>query len=230
MLGRWDEALDVFAQVPDEHRHEGVTESFLSSLPDILIARGDVEGAARVLALYAPYRESDNLQRRAMYLAGAAVVARAQGRLDEAVVAGLEATESSRDRGDTSSQAIKLGLVEAVEAGIALGEPSKVEELVATIEAVPPGLRSPYLGAQVLRFRGRPATGDAAESLLDAAAKRFAELSIPFWRAVTLLELGELAGDDAALEEAREIFEDLKATPWIERCDAATSVRAEVPA
>jgi class 3 adenylate cyclase/tetratricopeptide (TPR) repeat protein len=231
MLGRWDEALETFAEVPEERLHEGTTESFLSSIPEIHRARGDVDEAARVLALYAPYRESDNLQRRSMYLAGAAVVARAQARLDEAVVVGVEATEFSRNRGDTSSQAIKLGLIEAVEAGIALGEPSKAEELVATIEAVPPGLRSPYLSAQALRFRARLARSenDASESF-ETAAKRFGELKIPFWRAVTLLELGELTGDESSLEEARQIFEDLRATPWIDRCNAATPTRTGVPA
>jgi hypothetical protein len=79
---------------------------------------------------------------------------------------------------------------------------------------VPPGLRSPYLGAQALRFRARlAASDDAAFECSDAAAKRFRELSTPFWLAVMLLEHGErlvAAGRPSTAEpllaEAREIF------------------------
>ena len=96
-----------------------------------------------------------------------------------------------------------------------------------------PGLRSPYLGAQALRFRaGSPARGRAAiEQLFEAAAKRFRELEIPFWLAVTLLEHGELTGDTALLDEAREIFERLERRPWLERAGALAGTSAEpVPA
>jgi hypothetical protein len=77
------------------------------------------------------------------------------------------------------------------------------------------------------RFRGRLG-GDPAE--LDAAAERFREIGVPFWLAVTLLEHGELTGDESSLGEAREIFEQLEARPWLERLDAARAVRTEVPA
>ena len=92
-----------------------------------------------------------------------------------------------------------------------------------TIEAVPPGLRSPYLGAQALRFRARLAAEDDAPTLFEAAAKRFRELKIPFWLAVTLLEHSELTGDTALLDEAREIFEQLQASPWLARLERARS-------
>jgi hypothetical protein len=47
---------------------------------------------------------------------------------------------------------------------------------------------------------------------------------------VTLLEHGELTGDGSSLAEAHEIFDGLKATPWIERVGAARGTREEVPA
>ena len=44
MLGRWDEALAAFAEVPAERLLEGVTQGFLSSLPEIHVARGRSTG------------------------------------------------------------------------------------------------------------------------------------------------------------------------------------------
>jgi class 3 adenylate cyclase/tetratricopeptide (TPR) repeat protein len=223
MLGRWDEALAAFAQVPEERLHEGTTESFLSSVPEIHAARGDLDRAAHVLSLYAPYGESENLQRKSMYLAGAAAVARAHGRLGEALEVGAELATPA-DWGEANQQN-KLGLVEAIEAALALGRRERAEELVASIEAVPSGLRSPYLGAQALRFRALLAEADepVPECFL-GAAKGFRDLGIPFWLAVTLLQQGEwLAARDRAdeaeplLEEAREKFEHLRAVPWVER-------------
>jgi len=51
----------------------------------------------------------------------------------------------------------------------------------------------------------------------EAAAQRFRDLGMSFWLAVTLLEHGEPAG----LAEAHEIFERLRATPWLDRVTAA---------
>jgi class 3 adenylate cyclase/tetratricopeptide (TPR) repeat protein len=217
MLGRWDEALAVFAEVPEERLHEGTTESFLSTIPEIHIARGDIDTASRVLALYAPYETSENLQRRSMYLASAGSVAAAEGRLEEAIDLGLEATRLSRDVGGDAFQQVKLGLVTAIEAELALARRDRADELVASIEAVPRGLRSPYLGSQAERFRAHLAAGEGAEEHFDAAARAFRALGTPFWLAVTLLEHGGLTGDESSLDEARETFEHLGARPWLER-------------
>jgi hypothetical protein len=173
-----------------------------------------------------------------MFVAASACVARAEGRLGEAVDRGVEAAEISRSTEREASQAIKQGLVEAIEAALALGDAKQAEELVASIEAVPPGLRSPYLGAQALRFRARlSASDDAMLESFDAAAKRFRELGIPFWLAVTQLEHGErliAAGRPSDAEplfaEAGEIFGRLEATPWLERVTAAARTDQRVPA
>ena len=64
---------------------------------------------------------------------------------------------------------------------------------------------------------------------LKAAAAGFREYDLRFWLAVTLLEHGELADDAPLLDEARGIFEELKATPWLERVERGVP-RAEGPA
>ena len=64
-----------------------------------------------------------------------------------------------------------------------------------------------------------------------AATAGFREYGLRFWLAVTLLEHGELTGDAILLEEARENPQSLRATPWIERTNAADmATRPPVPA
>jgi hypothetical protein len=85
--------------------------------------------------------------------------------------------------------------------------------------------------------RGKP---KAAERNLKKAAAHFRELGLPFWTAVTELEHAELLagqgwGAEAAplFASAREIFEPLKATPWLERATKAVAparTAAAVPA
>ena len=231
MLGRWDEAMAVYAGVPEDRLLDGLTLSFLSAVLEARIHRGELVEAARLLSHFEPLRDSSDLQNRMMVISGEASMARAEGRLDEAVRSGIDAIEISHEHGQGASQAIKQGSVEAIEACLSLGDTRRASELVASIEAVPPGLRSPYLGAQALRFRARlAASEDDAIEQFDSAAKRFRELGVVFWLAVTLLEHGEFAGDSVLLDEARDIFERLAARPWLERLDAAAPTGAGVHA
>jgi hypothetical protein len=98
--------------------------------------------------------------------------------------------------------------------------------LLARIDAVPAGSRPPYLDAQARRFRAR-LDGDAGGYL--AAAEGFRTLGLPFWLAVTLLEHAELTADRASLDEARSIFEELKAAPWLARAAAAAGAATAQP-
>jgi class 3 adenylate cyclase/tetratricopeptide (TPR) repeat protein len=213
MLGRWDEAMQMLGEVPEHRLVDAFTLSFMSGVLEGYIHRGDTAAATRLLSNFDPLRDSTDQQNRMMLISADAAIARAGGRLDDAVRAGVEAAEISRSRGgQDSSQAIKQGLVEA-------------------IEAVPAGLRSPYLGAQAVRFRGRLADSqETAAEFFEAAATRLRELGLPFWLAVTLLEHGEATGDESSLEEAQEIFDSLGATPWLERLDAAAAQPSKVPA
>jgi hypothetical protein len=173
------------------------------------------------------------------YEAAAAAVARAEGRLEDALRLGLSATGVART-GSETSQSVKLALVEAIEAALALGDTDRAEELVASIEAVSPGLRSPYLGAQALRLRGRlAASEDSAFKSFKAAAKHLREVGVQFWLAVTLLEHAERltaasrpSEAEPLLSDAREIFQRLEATPWLERVTAVAPRmhQAQVPA
>jgi class 3 adenylate cyclase/tetratricopeptide (TPR) repeat protein len=225
MLGRWDEAVSSFAELPVDRLRDAITLSVLTSVVEIHVHRGDPGEARRVLGLYADLEQAADVQDRSCYLGASASVLRAEGRFEEALRIGVEAAELSQATFGTATQPVKQGLVEAIEAALALGRRERVEELLATVEAVPPGLRSPYLHAQAVRLRARLASADepAGEGFAEAAA-RFRDLGIPFWTAVTELEHAEwLAASDRAGEAEPLIaaatagFELLGATPWLER-------------
>jgi hypothetical protein len=126
---------------------------------------------------------------------------------------------------------VKEAFVVAVEAALRLDDVAKAEQLVAMVEGLPPGRYPQFLRAQAARFRARLAH-DAAdiERHFKGAAGLLRELVVPFYLAVTLLEHGEwLVGQDRAeeaeplLDEAREIFEQLGAEPWLERVGAISA-------
>jgi hypothetical protein len=93
--------------------------------------------------------------------------------------------------------------------------------------------------AQGARFGARlaAARGDTerVKPGFEAAARQFEDLSMPFARAVILLEHGEwLVSQDRTAEaepmfgQARATFGHLKASPWLERLDrVAPEVVAE---
>jgi hypothetical protein len=83
-----------------------------------------------------------------------------------------------------------------------------------------------------------PAGARGGERDRARAAATFREFGMPFWLAVTLTEYGEwLIGEgrsgeaEPMLAEARETFERLEATPWLDRAEAAaTPAHTEVHA
>jgi tetratricopeptide (TPR) repeat protein len=235
MLGRWDEAQASSAEFTQEQTNAGGTVlSLLQSGVEIHLERGELDRAHRVFSMFSRLDESTDVQERSAYLGSRAHLRRAEGRTQEALADAEATIEAGRTFG-ISHQAVKQGIVEAVEAAFALGEAAKIEELLISIEALPPGSRPPYLDAQAKRFRARLAEGGGS---YEAAAEQFRQLGIPFWLAVTLLEHAEWLVDqgqpsqaEPLLAEAREIFERLQATPWLKRVTAtAQKQRPQIPA
>ncbi len=215
MLGRWDEAQEVVEGFsPDQIDAGGLLLSMLQSGVEIRIGRGELDEARETLSLFARLESSTDMQELSGYLACRAALRRAEGALSEALADGRAAVEAGRTSFGMAAQSSKLGIVEAIEAAFGLEESAKIEELLTSIETIPAGSRPPYLDAHAERFRARLSEDGVGYK---AAAAGFRELGIPFWLAATLLEQGEEKG----LAEAREIFEQLGATPWIERVDVA---------
>jgi tetratricopeptide (TPR) repeat protein len=218
MVGRWDDALATMSEPTEEQLSSGaLLLSLLSSVLEIHVHRGELELARRLYSQYERLGTATGVQEQAIYASATAAFYRAEGRLSEALDAGETAVRAAETLSH-DHQAVKQGLVEGVEAALALGELGAADELLAFVDRVPRGIRSPYLDAQVRRFRAKIAGDEAG---LAGAAASFRELDVPFWLAVTLLERAELTEDESSLQEAREIFERLGATPWLVRAGSA---------
>jgi tetratricopeptide (TPR) repeat protein len=230
MNGGWQDALRTYGELPGaEAGAVSTLASVLSGVLEVLVHRGRIEEAVELRSRFRRLEGSMDLQDRAILAASSAALLFAEGRHSEALDTGLEAAGIAPDLGP-GQQGVKQGFVWAVEAAIALGERERADELLAAVEGLAPGLRPPLLEAHAHRFRAR-LNGD--EGGFKTAAARFRELEIPFWLAVTELDHGEWLVGQARPEEAeplfaeaREIFERLEATPWLERVDSVAPARA----
>jgi class 3 adenylate cyclase/tetratricopeptide (TPR) repeat protein len=225
LTGRWTSALDRVAEMPEQGVAAGY--ALLPSLPDVYVNQGSLTEAGELLSLLSRYESSLDVQERGEYAAAKAIVLHAEGKHADALAAGEEAFRARAELGP-GNQAVKAGVVWAVEAAFGVGDLAKVEELLTAVEALPLGRRPPLLQAQAARLRAWLAVTlghrEGVEVSFKAAAGMLRELGIPFWLAVTLLEHAEwLVRDGDAtragplLTEARAIFERLGAQPWLER-------------
>jgi class 3 adenylate cyclase/tetratricopeptide (TPR) repeat protein len=238
MLGDWDDALAVGAEIPDDQRSE-LAELLGSTLSGVLEAhlhRGRLEEAHHLYHLYRKLETASGVQDRACFEAATAALRYAEGALEEALAAGTRAF-AIREVLGVGAQDVKQGFVWAAEAALALDRRPVVEELLAVVEELPPGLRPPYLEAHAHRLRARLADSpDTVAAAATAATAGFAALEIPFWAAVSQLEHAEsLIGDghpDQAqplLAAARTTFHGLRTTPWLDRLDALAGHGVETP-
>jgi len=233
MLGRWDEVVetaDTFTQ--EQVDSGGVVLSLLQAGVEVHVQRGELDAARCIFSLYARLETSTDVQDRETYFASAAALRRAEGRLEEALTVGIATLESAKTLG-YNSQGVKGGLVDAIEAALALGNHARAEELLAIVDGLPTG-RSLYLDAHARRLRARLSPDGSGYA---QATGLFRELGIPFWLAVTqlehaerLIEQGRADEVEPLLAEAREIFEQLGARPWLQRLDALAPLSSEVPA
>ncbi len=241
MLGRWDEALARFAEIPDEQLGRLIDVlSPLSGVLEIYLHRGEIDRARALLARFDELLVSavSEPQVQGSYRAAEAAVRLAEGNPREASRSAEQAIATKAVLG-IASQDAKLGILHALEAAVALGDGAKAEELLGLVEELPLGLRPPFLDALAHRFRARLAGDDpGADREFTAAAATLRELELPFHLAVVLLEHGEWLGrqgrpTDAEpfLAEARETFGRLGAKPWLDRLGGAEAgLAAEVPA
>jgi class 3 adenylate cyclase/tetratricopeptide (TPR) repeat protein len=232
LLGRWGDALARAVEAESLPGAEHAPQLFLH-LVAIDCWRGRPAEARARLERYSASRESDDIQARSAYALHEAMVLLAEGKPRAALEALEQQLSDIADELAVTYLTVKLSLVEALEAAFELGDAAKLEELLGSIEALRPGERPPLLTAHAARFRAKLASvSGEAEAGFAQAAELFREHGMVFWLAVTQIELAEWLtnqgrGSEAELflAEAREAFERLDATSWLERA-ARASARA----
>jgi tetratricopeptide (TPR) repeat protein len=237
-LGDWDGALATSAELPEQEwtNARGAFLALISWCVAIHAHRGNLDEARRIVGVFRELETSADVQERASYAAGKARLLLAQDDDVEALRI-AETAFATRDEMGITHEAVKGSFVIAVEAALKLGDQAKAEELLAVVEALPPGRYPQFLRAHSSRFRAqlssRHETAERVEDLFKGAVGHFRELAVPFYVAVTELEYAEwLASQGRAdeaeslLNEAREIFERLEATAWLERVEASAPLAA----
>ena len=215
-IDEWEQVRAAFSASPIVHATIGVH-------------RGAAEEARRVVSRFQAMGSSADLQEQSAYQCANARLLLAEGDAAQAFAVAEQAFAEHANLG-FAAETVKEAIVVAGEAALELGDPARLEDLLALIEALPLGQRSAFLRAHVSRFRARLASRDepaVAEQLFDEAVALFREIGMVFYLAVVLLERAELLmaiGRPDECEplavEAHAIFEGLRAVPWLERVDA----------
>jgi len=236
LLGDWAE-VDVPLDELEAHDWDELPWSlrldYVGIMVPAAVARGRLDEARRIMA-HAPSDERAEIQERASIAIGRCALAVAEGRHEAALAGGLEAA-ALRGSVGADHPMFKQGLVLTINAAAVLGDFARIKQTFDAVRELPPARRSPVVTAQLERYDAHVAAqgGDRemAERRFRHAAGLLREVGARFWLAIVLLEHGELlaagAPTDAEplLAEAREIFEQLDAVPWLERLGYLQSER-----
>jgi len=238
-LGRWDDHVALVEEGPAlEDEPDNLFAVFIpATLVPLLVARGQVDEAEALRGRAEERSDPADMQDRFHVALGKATVLLGMGKPAGA----LEAAEAAMAvKGSPLSFAsIRPAVTKALEAAFEAGRLDRLEEILADLQAAPPSQRTPHIAAEISRFRAKLATArgqdDGVETGFQEAAAIFRQIHKPFPLAIVLLEQGEWVrgagrAEDAAplLAEAREIFERLRATPWLERVARAHPASAAV--
>ncbi len=222
-LGEWHEVEQLVGELTvDDIRTVGER---MIGVMNVALARGDVAGARTAFEAGSRDLDSDEHQTRFFLRLLEAQLMRAEGLPAAALAAARDAL--GIEGVSALHPLYKLAWIEACEAAFDLGDQEQIEELLGEAERLPPSEQTPRLVAQDARFRGRllalRGDRDGASELLSRAVDGLRALEMPYYVAISLAEQAELAATDPAplLAQARDIFEQLGAKPWLERVDAA---------
>jgi tetratricopeptide (TPR) repeat protein len=223
VLGRWNEALESAAQVPEEEMDRADSLGLLMVVPAILVARGVPDEARQMLHIFKRFEDSADVQERAAYAVARATVEGAEGSYVSAHKAAREAVDLGRRVG-ADGHMFRMGLERAMDSALALGDLGEVEALLSIVHNLRRAEITPMLRAIALQFRARldaiaGRVEDVEPGLVNAAAL-FREIGAVPWLGAVLHDLGDwlvAQGRDgeakAPLDESRETYERLEAQP-----------------
>jgi len=229
LLGNWQE-LEITEEEINERLEAGTRARLdsIANLPSYYLNTGRLDRLHWLLdRLPDPSAE---VQDTAGHALAHAARARAQGRLADALAKSDEVLTMQEELGYEHPM-FRLALVESLETAYALGDLDAVTRRLEEFRRRRPADQLPFGVGQVRRFEALLAAraGDAelAEERFRAAAEILREIQARFYLACVLLEHGEWLAEsgqsdeaERLLTEAREIFERLRAVPWLERLGA----------
>jgi hypothetical protein len=248
-LGRWDDAMGVVADFL-ETGEQWVTESELGSEVTygvwVHLWRGEIAEARRLIERMTDLNLRSSPEANLVHNAASAAVLRASGRESEALAVMSNAVQRTTESADFLD-ITRWITIETIEAAFATGDYQMVHRELETLTRRLSPAVSPILHGHVQRFEARLAAlehrDDEVVRHANGAIDAFQQRQIPFWLAVSRLELGEWMAQESNTEardklvaEARQTFMELGAVPWIERADAsaqgggATSADTALPA
>jgi hypothetical protein len=231
LSGDWDAALPFWREVHDDLPHTLLDLAPLTSLAFIHSARGeplDLPPLGEVTpGPDAPTLTCNHLLLTALELAHIGDATGAAAKATEAVDRYLHVVGMDDD--------FYSFWVAAVEMCVEGGAIADAERLVRLVADAPPGKVSPYLRAQLPRLQAEIAvvsgSDDDVDGLLTTAATELRDFGAPFYVARAQLLHAEWLvsrglGDRAQplLDEARKIFGELRARPWLDRALSAQTL------
>jgi len=230
-LGRWDLATSRAEEAKGAEELASLEFAAAQLLPmcAVHVHRGELGEAKLLLDSMRWAESSEDWQFRSQYARAKAEILRADDQIVEALAAAEEALATSADRQHRlTNMSVKRALVLATETALDLGNQGRAYELLGVVGAAQPGQVTPWLQAQAARLEARAAAADgdqeAVEAGFDTAEAGFREIETPFDLAVALTEHSEWLVARGRQEtagplriEAREIFERLRARPWLDR-------------
>jgi len=230
-MGEWDEALRSVSIVPDPDEVPGSKWPFSATLigtVGIHVHRGDMDAAERSFRLVQELiGDSHDAQARATVGLLRAMVLLGRGD-HRGALAAAEVTVSLSLEVLGFDLYTKHALACSVTAAAHVGDLESARELFELVESRPPGEIPLGTKAQAARFRALLASArgetQGIEPEFRAAEAIFEEIGTIFDLAVIRLEHAEwLAGQGEVgwarelLDQSRETFERLRATPWLDR-------------
>jgi class 3 adenylate cyclase/tetratricopeptide (TPR) repeat protein len=224
MLGRWDDALQRAAEA-EAHVEVQFAKGLMLFRVLPLCRRGELDRALADIEDNEHIADSGNADMSAGYQSLRAYVLAAHGREEEALESALRAVAVPGGAG--SAWWIPFA---ALDAAMSFVDLERVRQLLALVDADAwRPMRA--MTAQLARLRARLPEYDGESELL-AAERLFRELEAPFYVAAVQVERAEQLGrsDEARrlLADARAEFERLRATPWVQRVDAALGLESAV--
>jgi class 3 adenylate cyclase/tetratricopeptide (TPR) repeat protein len=223
-LGQWDEVLaDGVPRLDDDELNAVFAAGSLSVIAQ---ARGDEELAERLRTVAEGQREATHIDMRACATVVLAREAVARGAPAEA----LELLRPVLEADFVSAEAVVDAHDVSVEAAFRDGAEQAMMALAEWVDALPPARAAPMLRAGQARLRAELAHRRGASH----EASNQEELAIDLARTLgarpllarALMDRARRHDDAAALDEARQILEELGASAWLAELDSLGSVAA----